>query len=160
MQQKTAAAACLPEMLTRRSGHRAAGDTGRDPRPLSARGLPGNGAFLMLLCAGRTQESAEAMKSVWRMNQVLKVRRKTFAPAQYRTLLNDYHAASKARSGGGLDLQGPSQLGFPLALPCPSPLLIWMKKQGEGLAGDKNYDAAENGPGKLPDVRIRLKEAA
>ena len=47
-------------------------------------------------------------------------------------------------------------MGFLLALPCPSPLLIWMKKQGEGLAGDKNYDAAENGPGKLPDVRIRL----
>ena len=31
-----------------------------------------------------------------------------------------------------------------------------MKKPGEGLAGDKNYDAAESRPGKLPDVRIRL----
>ena len=79
MQQKTAAAACLPEMLTRRNGQGTAEDTGRDPRPLSARGLRGNGAFLMLLCAGRTQESAEAMKSAWRTKQALKVRRKTFA---------------------------------------------------------------------------------
>ena len=43
-----------------------------------------------------------------------------------------------------------------MALPCPSPLPVGTERLGEGLAGDKNYDAAESRQGKLPDVRIRL----